>query len=386
MATDRDLVMQMKTGGLGLGTFKDKTRAPIKIVGVFVSGGGGSTAALWNLYCYTSCCTPLNVPTDVVGGFAGGNPYECIGDTTLTQAEKTELQDKCDYFMKGDYSDVPKVKADLAKVVAGIVAEVGSKGVAVKPIGVPSSAISKSAISDSKTVAVQGSFNETDSDGAAVAVTEGCTDPVHLWLLIFFLPLILYLLYYPWKRHQDSRRRRLRALLLMRARANQQQVSSQVAATTAKHAEENAAAAAADAGGKGKKKYKWDIEHSDQYLWSTSTGGSMKVNFGKKAPPSAPKADASKKVLKDDKGNVLTGEAVTAALAEQARQDEAHQAEILERDIKQAEELEAAGQLGDAGAFWVTLCPCCRTVLEDGAYEQELVEYNKDVDKVANRA
>ena len=47
MATDRDLVMQMKTGGLGLGTFKDKTRAPIKIVGVFVSGGGGRQLELW---------------------------------------------------------------------------------------------------------------------------------------------------------------------------------------------------------------------------------------------------------------------------------------------------------------------------------------------------
>jgi hypothetical protein len=36
----------------------------------------------------------------------------------------------------------------------------------------------------------------------------------------------------------------------------------------------------------------------------------MKVNFGKKAPPSAPKQDASKKILKDANGNVIKGEDV----------------------------------------------------------------------------
>ena len=109
----------------------------------------------------------------------------------------------------------------------------------------------------------------------------------------------------------------------------------------------------------------------------------MKVNFGKKAPPSAPKADASKKVLKDASGNILKGEAVTKALEDQQRMDDAAQAEALEREIQQAEELANAGKLADDGEFWVKICPCCQTVLEDGAYEQELATYNKDVDTVA---
>ena len=219
------------------------------------------------------------------------------------------------------------------------------------------------------------------SKGADGTFEQGCQDPVHLWLLIFFLPLIFYLLYFPFKVRQDARRRRMRALLLMRARAN----ANQVAAAKAEVADRQASEVAehAEAAGKKKKKYKWDIEHSDQYLWSTSTGGSMKVNFGKKAPPSAPKGDASKKILKDAAGNVLKGEAVTAALAEQQASKEQAEAEALELEIRHAEEMHDAGELADAGAFWTKLCPCCRTVLEDGAYEQELANHNDAVGKVA---
>ena len=79
---------------------------------------------------------------------------------------------------------------------------------------------------------------------------------------------------------------------------------------------EHAAATAAAGGGGGnggnggnggkKKKYKWDIKAADQYLWASSQGGAMKVDFGKMgAPASAPKAHHTQKELKMADGRVL---------------------------------------------------------------------------------
>ena len=159
--------------------------------------------------------------------------------------------------------------------------------------------------------------------------------------------------------------------------------SAAEAEAIAKHEEAKAAAVAEESTGGTKKKYKWDIEHSDQYLWATSTGGSMRVNFGKKAPPSAPKKHAdSNKILKTADGRVLKGNEVDAAVADMEADAAKREEEALERELQLARDLAAAGQLGDDGEFWVRCCPCCRTVLEEG-FDEEMAKHNAEVEQAA---
>jgi hypothetical protein len=141
-------------------------------------------------------------------------------------------------------------------------------------------------------------------------VEEGCQDPTWFWLLIFFLPLIVYLLYYPFKRHYQAKKDRLRQLLHERRLLKRMQ-ADEIRAAVQQEKEAAAAATAVKNGGSGsgsgsggkKKKYKWDIKAADQYLWASSQGGAMKVDFGKMgAPASAPKSHHSNKELRTDDG------------------------------------------------------------------------------------
>ena len=215
---------------------------------------------------------------------------------------------------------------------------------------------------------------------------EGCQDPGWFWLLLFFLPLILYLLYYPFKRHYQAKKDRLRELLHERRLLKHMQADEIRAAVE----EAKLAAAAAKSGnskggtgnGGTKKKYKWDIKAADQYLWATSEGGAMKVDFGKMgAPPSAPKAHHTKKELRMADGTVLKGAAAEKAIQEMKEQEAKEKHQQYEQDIKLAEELERAGQLEEDGDFWLRFCPCCREILvEEGEVDEERIEIEEDIE------
>jgi hypothetical protein len=158
----------------------------------------------------------------------------------------------------------------------------------------------------------------------------------------------------------------LRQLLHERRLLKHMEAEELRAVVQAEHAAATAAAGGGGGGGNGgkKKKYKWDIKAADQYLWASSQGGAMKVDFGKMgAPASAPKAHHTKKELKMADGRVLKGEAAEKAIAEMKALEAKEKHEQYERDIQLAEEMERAGQLEEDGDFWLRCCPCCADIL-----------------------
>ena len=365
----------------------------IKLVGAYIERGSTNANANRNLFCYSSCNTAQTVS-------------DCKANMNANAQSTKIAMAKCDFFIAGNFKQKQQLKDDLDIIVRKIVATVGQSTSDLPPATVTEDVEETTIASSVEATPLQApAFNQSTSATDGV-ITEGCNDPVHLWPLLLFLPLILYLLYYPYKRHKDRRKRRLRMLLLFKYRQAEAERKAAIAAAHAAHAEaearaalqeEEAAASAQDSKKQKKKKYKWDIESSNQYLWSSSTGGGvMRVNFGGALPPSAPKKDAeSAKVLKTADGRVLRGEDVEKAVAEMQTMDEtlreadeksaeAKRNARLEREQKLAEELELAerleqaGELGDDGAFWVRCCPCCETVLEDG-YEEELARHEEAV-------
>ena len=115
------------------------------------------------------------------------------------------------------FCSIPKVKlsADLNSLVTQIVSSVGtssaSGGTDATPT-VPGSKTETAIVGQGSSTPVVGvpvaAVVSDEQKGADGTFEQGCQDPVHLWLLIFFLPLILYLLYCPWKRRQDAIKRR----------------------------------------------------------------------------------------------------------------------------------------------------------------------------------
>ena len=108
-----------------------------------------------------------------------------------------------------------KLSADLKSLVTQIVSTVGTSSAsggtnATKTV--PGSKTETAIVGQGSSSPVVGAavaaVTKDDQKGADGTFEQGCQDPVHLWLLIFFLPLILYLLYYPWKRRQDAIKRR----------------------------------------------------------------------------------------------------------------------------------------------------------------------------------
>jgi hypothetical protein len=206
-------------------------------------------------------------------------------------------------------------------------------------------------------------------------------------LLLFFLPLLFYLLYFPLKLRADAKKAHLRHLLVERkllAKMKADEIRNQVAAQQAELDKQKKSGSGGGASGDGaKKKYKWDIKAADQYLWASSQGGgAMKVDFGKMgAPASAPKSHHTNKVLTLKDGTRLEGEAAEKAMKEMKEEEETEARLLYEKEIALAEELERAGQLEEGGEFWLRVCPCCKDVMveEEGADVFELEHH--DVEK-----
>ena len=231
------------------------------------------------------------------------------------------------------------------------------------------------------------SISATDSVDTG-KVEAGCNDPAYLWLLLFFLPLIFYLLYYPFKRHYQAKKDHLRELLHERRLLNKMDADEIRAAVAAEQANLNAGNSSGGGTGGKKKKYKWDIKAADQYLWASAAGGAMKVDFGKMgAPASAPKGHHTKKELRMSDGRVLKGAEAEAAIQEMKEADAKAAHEKYEAEICLAEELERAGKLEEDGDFWLRCCPCCREILvEEGEVDEERIEIEKDLEAQKKKA
>lgn len=240
---------------------------------------------------------------------------------------------------------------------------------------------------DTKTTAPainrKASVNATDSVDTG-KVEAGCQDPGWFWLLLFFLPLLLYLLYYPFKRHYQAKKDHLRQLLHERRLLKHMEADEIRAAVAASKETSTAGSNGGSGGGKKQGKYKWDIKAADQYLWATSGGGTapMKVDFGKMgAPPSAPKDHHTKKELKMKDGTILRGKEAENAMEEMRITEEQEAHRKYEEEIRLAEQLERAGQLEEDGDFWLRFCPCCRDILiEEGEVDEERVEIEEDLE------
>ena len=428
----------------------------ITIIGIYIDVEQNiSSANAKNLFCYSSCNMRYK------------NITEC--------KERTEIQDlqNCSYLLEGSFRNQNALKQKLGLVVDEISATVTSK------LSVNMASISATEETETITVEkvtgeqrVNSVFNATTAVTSGT-VTEGCNDPVHFWLLVFVIPLVTYLLYFPFKRRMDRRKDHMRGLLQARKRLIAQarketmrtmSVSKSmanmdvhvkrhtVAYATAKPEEVDEPALPAtpaepedpkwetfytDDGtpyyrhrrtgdvkwekkrtkmvtvrkkrepekteppakkAPPRKKYKWEVKANTHYLWASHNhGGIMKVDFGKvkRAPPSAPgkrvrkvnswveeevevdisSSDEEEEIGETNKGREVKDEPevlfdketgilidetiVDSVMSEIETADTQEKRDKLEKELQEAEALEAAGLLREDGLFWLSCCKCC---------------------------
>ena len=66
---------------------------------------------------------------------------------------------------------------------------------------------SKASVTSATAPAVTSASNVNATEAVDTnTVEEGCNDPTWFWLLVFILPLLCYLLYYPFKRHYQAKK------------------------------------------------------------------------------------------------------------------------------------------------------------------------------------
>ena len=339
-----------------------------------------------NAYCHSDC-------NQVDKSIA-----TCKSKLTATGDTLNALLESCTEFVVAD--DFSTLEAKLVAMTTTLTTSLGTEVVSttteqdvtteeesVAPTRATAS--QSSSTQNTKTTAPainrKASVNATDSVDTGT-VEEGCQDPGWFWLLLFFLPLLLYLLYYPFKRHYQRKKDRLRELLHERRLLAKMEADEIRAAVAQEQEALNKGGKGGKGGGGGtggsKKKYKWDIKAADQYLWATSVGGAMKVDFGKMgAPPSAPKGHHKNKELRMSDGRVLKGAEAEKAMAEMEAAEAKAAHEKYEQEIRLAEELERAGKLEEDGDFWLRLCPCCREILiEEGEVDEERMDIEEDLE------
>lgn len=345
-----------------------KNSAEISIVAACV---GCSAEASKNIYCHSSCNTQEASIADCKSNLDG--------------VTSQQLDDMCDSFI--DVSEFNQLEAKLVELATGIGNSLASTivtttGNSHAPDVLPGNITASTEKSSRAAPAVtrQSSSNQTSNIEKSTD-SRKCKDNRSWLLLLFFLPLLVYLLYFPLKVRADAKRARLRHLLVERkllVKLKADEIRGQVAAQKEELKKQREGAKS-----KAKKKFKWDIQAADQYLWASSQGGgAMKVDFGKMgAPASAPRSHTKNKVLKMSDGTVLKGEAAEKAIKEMKEEEEKEARLLYEKEIALAEELERAGKLEEAGEFWLRLCPCCKEIMveEDGADVFELEHH--DVEK-----
>ena len=317
----------------------------VSIVGVYIDRSTTVSATnAKNLYCHSSCNTNFT-----------RTAVECIAATTDND------MDNCPYFLRGSFQALAALNTKLDTLVDGIIQQVAV-----------TSSNSKSEAASTQLASV---FNQTDAEIKGVEILEGCRDPTHFWLLVFFIPLAVYLLYYPCKRRMDARKDYLRGLLEAKRRLlEKKEVVRNSQMGEMQFPKENETMETTDNAklvdqeeGK-KKKYKWDISANEHYIWASHThGGILKVDFGKdKAPPpSAPRHENKKHLVYHD-GTIVKEEDILKALSEIEQATTEEERARLEKELKEAEELEKSGGLKEDGAFWLRICTCCQ-----GEFEEE---------------
>lgn len=354
-----------------------KTSANVSIVSACVGcPTNADFRASKNVYCHSDC----NRGTKSI--------ETCISN--LADKTPAQLEAQCPHFI-----DASKF-SDLELKLVNLASNIGSS-LETETVAIPGNAHSPVPAAGSvkavaqKTSRAAPAVTEASSSNQTATITDttnvtACKDNRSWLLLLFFLPLLFYLLYFPLKLRADAKKAHLRHLLVERkllAKMKADEIRNQVAA---QQAEIDRQKKGSSSGGGAKKKYKWDIKAADQYLWASSKGGgAMKVDFGKMgAPASAPKGHHSNKVLTLKDGTVLKGEAAEKAIKEM-KEEEAKEARLrYEKEIALAEELERAGKLEEGGEFWLRLCPCCKDIMvaEDGEDVFELEHH--DVEKGRN--
>ena len=276
----------------------------IKIIGVYIDRGATvSTNAANSLYCYSHCVTPQS-------------HVECCGWTptdlpnTLSCAI-TQKNASCHYFLEGTFEEADALRASIKELAREISNEAkGSPSQAQASAATASiqeqvssettASTAESATQQSEAQVATGTATSTAVDpqsaeekassetsqsnavitaSAAVAtsdditedgiIKEGCKDPTWFWLLIFWLPLLAYLFYEPFKIRADAKKKKYRDILRAKrkARADEARRIREQAERERAEAEARAREEAAHNKNKNKKKkYKWEIESHDQYM------------------------------------------------------------------------------------------------------------------------
>ena len=355
-----------------------KTSANVSIVSACVGCPTNTDyRASKNAYCHSDCNRDTKSVETCIDNLAGKTP--------------DQLEAQCPFFI--DASQFSDLELKLVNLASNIGHYLETKTVEISGDAhspVPASGNIKAVAQ--KTSRAAPAVTEASSSNQTAATTDttnvtACKDNRSWLLLLFFLPLLFYLLYFPLKLRADAKKAHLRHLLVERkllAKMKADEIRNQVAAQQAELDKQKKSGSGGGASGDGaKKKYKWDIKAADQYLWASSQGGgAMKVDFGKMgAPASAPKSHHTNKVLTLKDGTRLEGEAAEKAMKEMKEEEETEARLLYEKEIALAEELERAGQLEEGGEFWLRVCPCCKDVMveEEGADVFELEHH--DVEK-----
>ena len=341
-----------------------------------------------NAYCHSDC----NKVDESISA--------CKAKLPETGTALNDKLEECTEFVVAD--DFSTLEAKLVAMTKTLTQELGTEVVSsttVQDVTTEQESVAPTQGSSSQSSSTQDTATTAPAIGRKTSISAtdsvdtgkveaGCNDPAYLWLLLFFLPLIFYLLYYPFKRHYQAKKDHLRELLHERRLLNKMDADEIRAAVAAEQANLNAGNSSGGGTGGKKKKYKWDIKAADQYLWASAAGGAMKVDFGKMgAPASAPKGHHTKKELRMSDGRVLKGAEAEAAIQEMKEADAKAAHEKYEAEIRLAEELERAGKLEEDGDFWLRCCPCCREILvEEGEVDEERIEIEKDLEEQKKKA
>ena len=310
----------------------------IVIAGVFMDIGSSDTLTpSKKLYCRTSCNQQATIQA-------------CDADNTVTQ---TSLN-TCSKFLSGSLNQLSALEANLDAMVDSISSEVNVTSEST------SAQLARKALASSR--------NQTAIPVPDGNILEGCQDPTHFFLLLFFLPLAVYILWYPCKRRIDARKDRLRGLLRARKRLLRQSVLVGNKLETTEEVEEEEEEQSVSARTEETGKYKWKIAANEHYLWSSHThGGILKVDFGKNKapPPSAPQHhNKNNKILLHSDGTIVKEEDIAAALAEIESATTVEDKQKIQDDLEIAMKMEEAGELKEDGLFWLRLCSCCRNKVD----------------------